>query len=241
MRTILTIMFLSLTTASMHAEKEVDINKLSEAFGNFIGRSIKSPEVEFNIDSLILGIRNGSEGKPSPLTEEEYQEGMASLQEEMFSKMSKENLLKSEDFLTSNKTKKNITSSDDNKLQYEIIQSGDGEFVEPDGRPEINYTGKFLDGETFGSSDETGPITLNLTHTIPGFRKGIAGMREGEKRRLYIHPDLGYGITGQLPPNSLLIFEVEILKANSEEDDEMFDEDENEDYGDIDFDEIISP
>ena len=44
------------------------------------------------------------------------------------------------------------------------------------------------------------PITIPLDQTIPGFSKGIVGMKEGEKRRLFVHPDLGYGTTGQLPP-----------------------------------------
>ena len=40
-------------------------------------------------------------------------------------------------------------------------------------------------------------------------------MKEGEKRKLFVHPDLGYGTQGQLPPNALLIFEVEIVKADA--------------------------
>ena len=55
-------------------------------------------------------------------------------------------------------------------------------------------------------------------------------MKEGEKRRLFLHPDLGYGTTGHLPPNSLLIFDVEVVKANQElkasQDDEDDDKDE---------------
>ncbi len=39
-------------------------------------------------------------------------------------------------------------------------------------------------------------------------------MVQGEKRTLYIHPELAYGVSGHLPPNSLLIFEVEIVEAN---------------------------
>jgi peptidylprolyl isomerase len=42
-------------------------------------------------------------------------------------------------------------------------------------------------------------------------------MKEGEKRRLYVHPDLGYGTTGQLPPNELLIFDIEVVKADSDD------------------------
>lgn len=204
---------------------QIDIKKLSEAFGNFIGRNLKSPEIEFDVNSFIQGVKNGAEGKPSPMNEQEYREGIAALQEEMFAKISKQNLEKAQEFLAQNKNKPGVVSLDDNKLQYEILSPGTGATVQPGDHPEINYTGKFLDGEVFGTSDETGPITLNLDHTIPGFKKGLVGMKEGEKRRLWIHPDLGYGVTGQLPPNSLLIFDVEILKANNKQDDTQLEED----------------
>lgn len=60
------------------------------------------------------------------------------------------------------------------------------------------------------------PILLPLTKVIPGFSQGMQGMKEGEVRVLYIHPDLAYGTAGQLPPNSLLIFEVKLIEANDD-------------------------
>ena len=62
-------------------------------------------------------------------------------------------------------------------------------------------------------------------------------MKEGEKRRLYVHPELGYGTTGQLPPNELLIFDIEVVKANSDDahqklGDKDSDDDDDDDYSD---------
>lgn len=198
---------------------QVDIKQLSETFGNFIGRNLKSPGFEFDLEAMIKGIRAGSEGKAAPLSEEEYEEGMAYLQEEMFSKMSKENLEMAESFLNKNLASDKVASLEENKLQYTVVEPGQGSEVSADMSPQICYTGRLLDGEVFGSSEESGPIVLSLSHTIPGFRKGIEGMKEGEKRTLYIHPDLGYGVTGQLPPNSLLIFDVQVLRADSPKED----------------------
>src|SRR5262249_32953701 len=97
-------------------------------------------------------------------------------------------------------------------------REGTGPAVESHSSPKIHYTGKYQDGTVFGTSEEMGgPITIPLDQTIPGFSKGITGMKEGEKRRLFVHPDLGYGTTGQLPPNELLIFDIEVVKANSDE------------------------
>jgi len=56
---------------------------------------------------------------------------------------------------------------------------------------------------------------MSLDEIIPGLKSGLIGMKEGEKRTIYIHPDLAYGSAGYLPPNSLLTFEIELVKANS--------------------------
>lgn len=207
----------------------VDVQKLSQAFGNFLGKHLNSPAFSFDVDSLIQGIRDGVEGKPSPMTEEEYQTAIAQMQENAFEKISEENLQAAESFLQKNASEPGVQTLDEGKLQMKVVKEGSGETVEDNFRPEIRYKGSLLNGEVFGSSEQSGSVTLNLNQTIPGFRKGIIGMKEGEKRILYIHPDMAYGVLGQLPPNSLLIFEVEVEKANTppveEDDDLIFEED----------------
>ena len=77
----------------------------------------------------------------------------------------------------------------------------------------MQYKASYLNGQIFGTSN--GDELLSLDEAIPGFSKGIIGMQEGEIRTLYIHPDLGYGKQGQLNPNSLLIFEVKVVKVDA--------------------------
>lgn len=198
--------------------KPIDMKKLSEAFGNFIGRNLQSPGLSFDLESIIKGIREGASGQPSPLTEKEYEEMMAAVQEKAFKEMSTSNLKTANDFMTKNKQEAGVTEVVPGKLQYSVLKEGSGATVEAHSSPKINYTGKYQDGTVFGTSEEMGgPITIPLDQTIPGFSKGILGMKEGEKRRLYVHPDLGYGTTGQLPPNELLIFDIEVVKANSDD------------------------
>jgi peptidylprolyl isomerase len=196
---------------------QIDMKKLSEAFGNCIGRNLQSPGLSFDLESIIRGIREGAVGKPSPLTEKEYEEMMTAVQEKAFKEMSSNNLKAANEFMAKNKQASGIVEIIPDKLQYLSLKEGTGAVVEPHSSPKINYTGKYQDGTVFGTSEEMGgPITIPLDQTIPGFSKGILGMKEGEKRRLYVHPDLGYGTTGQLPPNELLIFDVEVVKANSD-------------------------
>lgn len=195
----------------------IDMNKLSEAFGNFIGRNLKSPGLKFDLESIIKGIREGAKGEPSPLSDKEYEEMMAAVQERAFKEMSSANLKNANEFLEKNKSAAGVVEIVPQKLQYVILKEGKEPAVEAHASPQIHYTGKYQDGTVFGTSEETnGPITIPLDQTIPGFSKGILGMKEGEKRRLFVHPDLGYGTTGQLPPNELLIFDIEVVKANDE-------------------------
>ncbi|MBA3722948.1 MAG: FKBP-type peptidyl-prolyl cis-trans isomerase [Parachlamydiaceae bacterium] len=200
------------------ADQPIDMTKLSEAFGNFIGRNLQSPGLKFDMESLIKGIREGAEGKASPLTEKEYEEMMAAVQERAFKEMSETNLKSANDYMTKNAKVTGVVEVVPGKLQYQIQKEGTGPVVEAHSSPKIHYSGKYQDGTVFGSSEEMGaPITIPLDQTIPGFSKGIVGMKEGEKRRLFVHPDLGYGTTGQLPPNELLIFEIELVKAHSDD------------------------
>ena len=197
---------------------KADIQKVSEAFGNFIGRNLKAPGVSFDLDSIIKGMRDGYAGKPSPMSDKEYEAMMGKIQQQAFKQMTTENLKAANEFLDKNYKADKVVVVVPGKLQYVINQEGTGAVVEPNFAPQINYVGKFIDGTSFGSSkDAGGPITIPLDKTIPGFSKGIVGMKEGEKRTLYVHPDLGYGTTGHLPPNSLLIFEIEVVKANAPE------------------------
>jgi peptidylprolyl isomerase len=203
------------------APEEIDIQKVSAAFGHFIGKNLKSSGLNFDTQNFIQGIRDGLEGKPAPLSDKEYERQMMLLQEQTFKKLAEENIQKAEAFLKKNAKEPGVIEIEPEKLQYIIKKAGTGEVVKDKSAPQIQYTGKYLDGTLFGSSQDTGgPITVHLDQTISGFSDGLKGMKEGELRTIYVHPDLGYGKSGNLPPNSLLIFEVELLKADNPEKDE---------------------
>ena len=81
---------------------------------------------------------------------------------------------------------------------------------------QVHYTGKLTNGQIFDSSVDKGqPIrfALGKGRVIKGWDEGLALMSKGEKRTLIIPPDIGYGSRpmGKIPPNSTLIFEVELI------------------------------
>lgn len=203
---------------------DLDINKISEALGHFIGRNLNAPGIQFNLEGLVKGIREGAAGKPSPMSDEEYREAMALLQERSFNTMAEKNLESANAFMKENASAHGVVELVPGKLQYMILEEGKEPAVVEHGTPQINYTGKYQDGTVFGSSESAGgPITIPLDQTVQGFSQGITGMKEGEKRRLFVHPDAGYGLSGQLQPNALLIFDIEVVKATSPEKDNVDD------------------
>ncbi|MDX8431066.1 MAG: FKBP-type peptidyl-prolyl cis-trans isomerase [Candidatus Algichlamydia australiensis] len=208
------ILFALLLSLSLHAENEkADMNQVSKAFGHMIGQNLGALGFDFDMDSILQGIQDAVAGKESPLSETECVAAISQAQESAFQKQADENLAKANEFMAKNALEKGIVAIEKERLHYHVDKEGTGAEVQAHFAPVIKYTGKFLDGSVFGASTEEEMITLD--ETIRGFSKGIVGMKEGEKRTLYIHPDMGYGASGYLPPNSLLTFEIEVVKANS--------------------------
>lgn len=103
-------------------------------------------------------------------------------------------------------------------LKYTILKEGaaTAPVAKSGDKVSVHYTGYLTNGSKFDSSvDRNQPFEFPLGQgrVIPGWDEGVAGMKVGEKRKLVIPPELGYGSRdmGAIPPNSTLIFEVELL------------------------------
>ncbi|HLB53170.1 MAG TPA: FKBP-type peptidyl-prolyl cis-trans isomerase [Chlamydiales bacterium] len=185
---------------------------LSEALGHLIGKNLKTMEIPLDLNALAKGLKEEAAGLPSPLSDEECIQRLALIEEKNDSLKREKNLAEAEEFLSENGEKSCISSLLDGKVQFEVLKEGDGEEVKSYDSPLVRYEGKFLDGASFTSGSQEERIALE--ETIAGLSEGIVGMKEGEVRRIYIHPEVGYGPEDPLHPNNLLIFEVEILEAD---------------------------
>jgi FKBP-type peptidyl-prolyl cis-trans isomerase len=102
------------------------------------------------------------------------------------------------------------------ELKIEDLKVGDGQEVKSGDTVVMNYVGTLTDGTKFDSSYDRGTpfeTKIGVGQVIEGWDKGVVGMKVGGKRRLTIPPSMGYGDqpAGSIPPNSTLIFEVELV------------------------------
>ena len=121
------------------------------------------------------------------------------------------NLEKGKAFLAANAKKENVDTTASG-LQYTIVAEGAAEKVAPQDTVWVNYKGTLIDGTVFDENDSTKFVANRV---IKGWTEGLGLLGEGGKATLYIPADLAYGERGNrnIEPNSVLVFDVEVLKV----------------------------
>jgi len=132
-------------------------------------------------------------------------------------KAATENIQIGADFLSNNMTKEGVITTESG-LQYQVLTAGTGDsHPTASDRVKVHYHGTLTDGTVFDSSVARGqPIEFGLNQVIKGWTEGLQLMVIGEKTRLFIPSELGYGnrAAGAIPAGSVLIFDVELLGIN---------------------------
>jgi FKBP-type peptidyl-prolyl cis-trans isomerase FklB len=117
-------------------------------------------------------------------------------------------------FLAENQKKEGIRALPSG-LQYKVLSEGSGRSPQAADTVTVNYKGTLIDGTEFDSSYKRGQsATFKVSGVIQGWTQALQLMKEGSKWQLFIPPDLAYGERGagrSIPPNSTLIFEVELI------------------------------
>jgi FKBP-type peptidyl-prolyl cis-trans isomerase FklB len=197
-----------------------ELEKASYAAGLWYANDWKRQELEFDMDQLMQGIKDAQAGK-GKLTEKEMQETLQNYSKQANAKrMEKRNQLgeknkkDGEAFLAENKNKPGVFTLT-NGLQYKVIKDGSGEVAKPTDVVTVEYRGTFIDGSEFDSSAKAGkPFTTRVAGgVIQGWTEALMRMKAGSKWQLFIPPSLAYGDrgTGPIPPNTTLLFDVELV------------------------------
>lgn len=205
-----------------------ETDQISYALGAQVGKQFKSFGIDINIKVFTKAFEDLMTDKKPAMSEEEISQVMQSFEQKMRAKAEKQikevgdkNLAEAKKFLEENAKKEGVKTLPSG-LQYKVIKEGTGKTPKATDEVKVNYVGKFLNGEEFDSSYKRGePAEFNAGQVIPGWTEALTKMKEGAKWQLFIPPSLGYGEMprGPIPPNSLLIFEVELLEVDEADND----------------------
>ncbi|MCC6579655.1 MAG: FKBP-type peptidyl-prolyl cis-trans isomerase [Phycisphaeraceae bacterium] len=201
------------------AKPESAIQRASYGFGMGIGMQMKQEGLELDIAQFVRGISDALAGRQPVLTQEEIQQAVMAIQEETMKKRAADgdNNQKAADAFLAENAKKEGVKTTASGLQYIVVKEGEGKTPTPSDFVEVHYRGTLLSGKEFDSSIQRGkPAQFKLDGVIPGWTEGLQLMKEGGKMKFYIPPKIGYGQRGAgniIPANSLLVFDVELLKV----------------------------
>jgi FKBP-type peptidyl-prolyl cis-trans isomerase FklB len=220
----------SVSSTNADAPKEY-MQKVSYAIGMDVGGRLKQQEIDLDMDWFMKGMADMFQKKEPRLSESEYMVTMKSFSMEMQDKMIKKmaertNLMKQNErkgkaFLEENKKKKGVQVLASG-LQYKVIKEGTGPKPQPSDVVKVHYKGTLIDGKVFDSSYDRGePAVFPVMGVIPGWSEALQLMKTGSIWELYIPPQLAYAEHGageDIPPQSTLIFKVELISIEGNED-----------------------
>ncbi|MHB8811359.1 MAG: FKBP-type peptidyl-prolyl cis-trans isomerase N-terminal domain-containing protein [Desulfobulbaceae bacterium] len=200
-------------------------DRISYSIGYQVGNDFKQEEIDIRPDVLIKGIQaamDESEPRMSPeemrATLEDLQRRLSAAMEQKMKEAAAKNLAEGNAYLAENARKDGVKTLPSG-LQYSIISVGNGKTPGPADVVEVNYRGTLISGTEFDSSFKHGkPAKFKADKVIKGWAEALHLMKTGGKWRLFIPPELAYGDrqTGEIGPNSTLIFDIELLAVHQD-------------------------
>ncbi len=198
--------------------------RVSYAIGMMLGHNWKQQGLEVDPDIAARAIKDVQSNATTLLTQEEMQQTLQAFQKEFAAKQQKlraemavKDKAEGDAFLSTNKNVAGVQCLPDG-LQYLVMTDGHGASPTAKDTVTVNYRGTLLDGTEFDSSYKRGqPARFPVSGVIRGWTEALQMMRVGSKWKLFIPAELAYGERGNrgIPPNSTLIFEVELLNIET--------------------------
>jgi FKBP-type peptidyl-prolyl cis-trans isomerase FklB len=207
------------------APAKADMDKVSYAVGLIVGKDMKNQGVELKSEQFSKGFNDAMSGAKPAMTDEEmrkemtlYTAEMAMKKEEQIKKTLAENKAREDAFLAENMKKEGVQTRPSG-LQYKVLKEGKGKKPTGNDTVTVNYRGTLIDGKEFDSSYKRNePATFPVKGVIPGWTEALELMQPGAKWIIYVPSKLAYQETGIgeiIPPNSTLVFEVELVSIKA--------------------------
>jgi FKBP-type peptidyl-prolyl cis-trans isomerase FklB len=192
----------------------------SYSLGYQFGKNLKTQGLDLSMDVYTSGILDALTDASPQLSREEIRKTISEIQSRVTIAHQKElkeaaekNLAEGKAFLEANAKKEGVKTLSSG-LQYKVLAEGSGSSPKPTDDVTVNYRGTLIDGTEFDSSYTRGqPATVKIASVIHGWKEALLSMKKGSKWQLFIPPGLAYGEreTSRIPPNSTLIFDVEMI------------------------------
>lgn len=229
-KTLLAVTLASLVAVGPVAladDLDTEDKKLSYSLGLILGEKLKQDIESLDVEAFRQGVETIYSGEDPLLDQEQVGQIMQAFQmkkmeeqRQQFAELAQSNLDKGKTYQDENSKKDGVTTTESG-LQYEELVKGEGESPSAEDTVKVHYKGELVDGTEFDSSYARGePVSFPLNGVIPGWTEGLQLMKEGGKARLVIPADLAYGPGGMgnaIGPNETLVFEVELLEVNPEQ------------------------
>jgi len=198
--------------------------KESYSLGFQFGKNMQYQGVEIDLDLYADGVRDALSGQEPRMTVEEIrsaiqdlQQRLAAARQESLKAQAEKNIEGGKTFLTENGKKDGVKTLPSG-LQYKVLSEGSGKMPKASDTVTVHYRGTFIDGNEFDSSIARGqPASFQVNRVISGWTEALQLMKEGSRWQLFIPPGLAYGERGappRIPPQSTLVFEVELISVN---------------------------
>lgn len=214
----------------------VDMDKLSLAYGHALGQSLVNSGLGLDPRRVVVGFEGSAlHNKEFPMPLPEYERQMGVLQNVATEYLARVNMEDATRFFEEAGADSSIRVLEEGRVLVEsgeVAPDASKPAAEADATVLVLLQGRLLDGRffyTYPSADESGdnvhPLTLPLNGAPPALTAGLLGMHEGEERTLYVHPSASEGMADMfgdlLPPNALLIFDLELVSASAPPEEEV--------------------
>jgi FKBP-type peptidyl-prolyl cis-trans isomerase FklB len=213
---ILYLVLMSAFLVSCGPDLDSDKGKYSYAIGQKIGSGMKRDGLELDLNAFKAAMEEALAGKESKLNDKEINAALQKMQMMMQKQRQEEaqaNLKAGKEYLEKNKEKEGVKVTNSG-LQYRVIKEGTGKHPKENNLVKVNYRGTLIDGTEFDSSFKRHkPAEFAVNRVIRGWTEGLQLMKVGGKYEFTVPSMLAYGPRGtqNIPGNSVLIFEVELL------------------------------